>query len=68
MDKQAAIYVADLIEAILRAEPQTAMGNARDEFLLSHGTFGLKQLFEGEKALRKTWAIPDSKGNIEVTE
>lgn len=66
MDKQQAVYVADLIEALLRAEPGTTMANARDEFMLSHGTFGLKQLAEGERALRRQWQFPDTSGKVEI--
>lgn len=68
MDRQSAIYVAALIEAILREDPGTVMGAARDEFMLWHGTFGLKQLFIGERALRQQWQIPDSTGKIDVEE
>lgn len=68
MERMQAIYTADLIEQFLRAEPQTPFGNARDEFLLTHGTFGLRQLFEAEKALRAQWQIPDSKGNVVLEE
>lgn len=68
MERQSAVYVADLLEAILRADPGTVMGAARDEFMLSHGTFGLKQLFIGERALRQQWQIPDSTGKIDVEE
>lgn len=68
MDRTAAVYVSELIEALLRAEPGTPMGNARDSFMLSHGNYGLKMLFEGEKQLRKEWSIPDSKGQVDITE
>jgi hypothetical protein len=66
MDKTQAIYVADLIEAMLRAMPGTPMANARDEFMLSHGTYGLVQLGEAEQALRTQWQIPDSTGKVNV--
>lgn len=67
MDKMPAVYVADLIERLLR-EDSGVFAEARKEFALSHGTFGLRQLLAGERALRTTYQIPDSKGVIEVEE
>jgi len=68
MDKIAAIYVADLIEAILRAEPGTAMGNAREEFFRTHGAYAGENLFMAERDIRKEFNIPDSTGKVDIQE
>lgn len=68
MDRVDAVYVTELLEAILRAEPGTPMAGAREEFARTHGTHGLKMLFSGERALRRQWQIPDSTGKVEVEE
>lgn len=68
MDKADAVYVCELLERLLRAEHGTdpIMAKARDEFMLSHGTHGLKRLFNAEKALRVQWNIPDSRGVVDI--
>lgn len=68
MEMQEAIYIVDLIEMVLRAEPGTAFGQARDQFMLTHGNFGLEQLSAAEKRLREFYEIPESTGNVYISE
>lgn len=63
MDKTQAIYIVELLELLLKSEPGAyhVWAQARDEFMLSHGNFGLKQLAEAEAALRVEFKIKEVK-------
>lgn len=67
VDKQQAIYVADLIEQLLRHDDGPFM-LARNAFTLTHGNHGLDVLFRAEKAIRAEWQIPDSTGKVDIAE
>lgn len=60
MEKQEAIYVVDLIKLVLRAEPGTAYEQVRNQFVKTHGIFGLEQLSAAGKHLQGFYEIPDS--------
>lgn len=59
MERASAIYTSALIELLLREDPSTCFGKARKEFIRFHGTFGLEQLSNAEKSLRREFQLPD---------